>query len=48
MVNIIEGVESYDQLDLIKEMEVDFIQGYLYSNPLDINSFIKFCKKRNN
>lgn len=48
MVNIIEGVESYDHLDLIKEMEVDFIQGYLYSNPLDINSFIKFCKKRNN
>lgn len=48
MVNIIEGVESYDQLDLIKEMEVDFIQGYLYSNPLDVNSFIKFCKKRNN
>lgn len=48
LVTIIEGVETYEQSEFIKEMEVDYIQGYLYSNPLDVKNFIDFCKMSNN
>lgn len=44
--NIIEGVETTEQSEFIKEMEVDYIQGYLYSNPLNETAFIDFINKQ--
>lgn len=31
---IAEGIESYRQLDLLKRLNVDYVQGYLFSKPL--------------
>ena len=42
LINIIEGVETIEQSDFIKEMEIDYIQGYLYANPLNESSFVDF------
>jgi len=44
LTNIIEGVETIEQSEFIKEMEVDYIQGYLYANPLNESSFIYFLE----
>lgn len=39
----VEGVESEERLQLIKATEqVDFIQGYLISRPIDIDRFVEF------
>jgi len=45
LTNIIEGVETIEQSEFIKEMEVDYIQGYLYANPLNESSFVTFITK---
>ncbi len=35
MTLVAEGVESREQLELLKEMNCDFMQGYYYSKPLN-------------
>lgn len=41
---VAEGVESAQQVELLKEMGCDFIQGYYYSKPLPINELIDFIQ----
>lgn len=41
---VAEGVESAQQVELLKEMECDYIQGYYYSKPLPINELIDFIQ----
>ena len=31
---IAEGVETFKQLELLKNLDVDYIQGYIFSKPL--------------
>ena len=38
---VAEGVETADQVELLKEMECDNIQGFYYSRPLPREEFIK-------
>ena len=38
---IAEGVENKEQLDLLKEMGIDMVQGYYFSKPLPISEFNK-------
>ena len=38
---IAEGVETADQVELLKEMECDNIQGFYYSRPLPKEEFVK-------
>lgn len=40
---IAEGVEKKTQYDFLKENHVDYIQGYIFSQPLPKNEFIQFC-----
>lgn len=42
---LVEGVETTEQSDLLKNLGCDEIQGYLVSKPLDEALFIEFCKK---
>lgn len=42
---IAEGVETKEQLDILKELNVDFIQGFYFSKPLTIDEFISTYKK---
>ena len=39
MEAIVEGVETAEQVELLKKMKVDTIQGFYYSRPLDINEY---------
>lgn len=38
---IAEGVETQEQLEILREMECDCIQGYLYSKPILASDFEK-------
>lgn len=39
MEAIVEGVESQEQVDILRKMKVDTIQGYYYSRPLPSKDF---------
>ena len=41
---ISEGVEGEDQLKLLGEYECDFIQGFVWSRPLEYNAAINLCQ----
>ena len=41
---VAEGVESAQQVELLKEMGCDFIQGYYYSKPLPMNELLDFIQ----
>jgi PAS domain S-box/diguanylate cyclase (GGDEF) domain len=43
---IAEGVETKEQLALLKEYGIDEIQGYLFSRPLPAEQFIEFYNQR--
>ena len=43
---IAEGVETKEQLDSLKELGCDIIQGYYFSKPIPDNEFEKFIIKR--
>ncbi len=42
MKNVFEGVETIAELAVIKEMEGEIIQGYLYSKPLTADDVLKW------
>lgn len=41
---VIEGIETEDNVKLAEELEIDYIQGYYYSKPLDKIAYKKFVK----
>ncbi|MDF1654207.1 MAG: EAL domain-containing protein [Coxiellaceae bacterium] len=41
-----EGVETEEQLQFLKQHGCDFVQGYLYAEPLSLNDLIKFLHDR--
>ncbi|MBR5179291.1 MAG: bifunctional diguanylate cyclase/phosphodiesterase [Lachnospiraceae bacterium] len=43
---ISEGVESNEQLKLLKDHECDFVQGYVWSKPLEYDSALELCKNQ--
>ena len=47
MEAIVEGVESKEQVDLLRKMQVDTIQGYYYSKPLPIVEYQALLKENN-
>ena len=47
LVSVAEGVESREQLEILKEMGCNLIQGYYFSKPLSVNDFeLKWFSKR--
>lgn len=44
--SIAEGVETDEQLELLKELSCDLVQGYLFSKPISLEDFEKKYKKR--
>ena len=44
---VCEGVETKEQVDYLKNHNVEFIQGYYYSKPIDYDSLIEYLKNRN-
>lgn len=45
---VAEGVETLEQLELLKQMNCDFAQGFHLSRPLGISDLVKFCQQSNN
>ena len=43
---IAEGVETQRQIEILKEFNCKYIQGYYYSKPLKSNDLIDFINKR--
>lgn len=42
-----EGIETTEQLDFLKDLNIDYGQGYLISKPLQKQDYIKFLQKYN-
>ena len=43
---VAEGVETQEQLETLRELGCDIIQGYLISEPISATAFTrKFCNK---
>ena len=42
---VAEGVETLEQLDFLKALNCDEVQGYYFSKPLDCEDFRKFLEK---
>ena len=45
MVVIAEGVETLDQLQMLRERGCDLFQGYYFSKPVDVQDFEKYGGK---
>lgn len=45
MEAIVEGVESKEQMEMLKKMKVDTIQGFYYSRPIDFASYNALLKE---
>lgn len=44
---LVEGVETAEQDLIVKSTGVDYIQGFLYSKPLPMTSYIELLRKQN-
>lgn len=42
---IAEGVEEANQLQVLRELDCDYVQGYYYSKPLPGDEFLEYIKK---
>ena len=42
---VAEGVEHEEQLEMLRQMGCDYIQGYYYSKPLLPDDLIKFYRQ---
>ena len=43
--SIAEGVESWSQLNFLRESGCDYAQGYLFSTPLNAKDFAEFVER---
>ncbi len=41
---IAEGAETIEHINMLNKLEIDFIQGYYYSKPLNWQSFLEFIQ----
>lgn len=44
---IAEGIENEEQIEIIKELNGDYLQGFYFSKPLEEKDFMHFLKKYN-
>lgn len=44
---IVEGVETRDQVELLKDLPVDLIQGYYYAKPMPMRAAVEFIREYN-
>lgn len=41
---VAEGIETESQLDFLREIGCDMVQGYVFSKPLSINEFERWIQ----
>jgi EAL domain-containing protein (putative c-di-GMP-specific phosphodiesterase class I) len=42
---LVEGVETVDQIYLLKKLNVDYLQGFYYSKPIPKDEFVKLISR---
>ncbi|MGM8212808.1 EAL domain-containing protein [Virgibacillus sp. W0430] len=45
VITVAEGVELYEQYEILKQNECDFIQGYIFSKPVPASVYEKLMRK---
>ena len=45
---VAEGVETTEQYDLLKKMNIDTMQGYLVAKPMDKERYLKWHSANSN
>lgn len=45
LTSVAEGVETIEQVDRLKSLGCDYIQGFYYSKPLSVDDFEKYLNK---
>jgi len=43
---VAEGVETNEQVNLLQQIDCQYIQGYFYSKPLPKDDFLSYCQQR--
>lgn len=43
---LVEGVETEHQLQMLRDLEIDYAQGFFFSKPISLNDFIALIKKQ--
>ena len=43
---IVEGVESEEVINVLKDFNCDYIQGYYYYKPLPYTKLVEICKSK--
>jgi EAL domain-containing protein (putative c-di-GMP-specific phosphodiesterase class I) len=43
---VAEGVETQDAVDILREMDCDYIQGFYFSRPLPADEFVRFIAEK--
>ena len=41
---VAEGAETREAVDMLRDMDCDYVQGYYYSRPLPADEFVRFLK----
>lgn len=44
---VFEGIETEEQVEVAKKINIEYIQGYFYSKPINEEAFLEFIKKNN-
>ena len=44
---VAEGVENKEQLEVYKELKIDYVQGFVFSKSMPLNEFTNYIKKYN-
>ncbi|MCR4648120.1 MAG: EAL domain-containing protein [Lachnospiraceae bacterium] len=44
---VVEGIETEEQMKTMKDMDIEFIQGFYYSKPVPESEFVEFLKEHN-
>lgn len=43
---LVEGVETKEQVELLKDLNVDYLQGYYFSKPIPKSEFIEYIQEK--
>ncbi|MBO7135880.1 MAG: EAL domain-containing protein, partial [Spirochaetaceae bacterium] len=46
MMTIAEGIETEDQVEMLKNLKCDYIQGYIFAKPMKENDFVDYISSK--